>query len=672
MPTIPIGNFGQAIARPERAPRVTAAGAGQIDSEAAARLGQTATNIAIDQMAQQTKIEKEARDREAQTTAARVRIQKHNDLDAAQEQLSADILSGKVAKADAETEWQSRTQSILSDATTGLDQRYAGVLQVELEGRAGKGLSGVRQAVTTRDREDTKANVITLGEQYQRMAVKDRPAAVAEYSALLDNMGPAAGWGPDDIALRKQKFREDTAYTEAFTLVRGSANSLDGVRKAKQALAGDGYADIDPQRRAALDAQLDGYETNILQRQAIAEQRAAARAEAAMNRARAAFEASQARVSAGVPDSPDQIAITTQALAGTPFLDTYKQLQQQARQIGGFAAQPVQVQRAALDQVNAQIAKQGASDALIKQRDMLQRVHDATLRDYAEDALRAGLSRGVIADLPAIDVRSVDGFARSVSQRLEAAKIVETRYGRPVSPLTADEAQQFAQTLAALPVQQRATALATIGTQLGPQASAGLAAQIDKQDKGLSLALQYGSSKTTAGRYTSELILKGQAAIKDKAVKVDAAAESGWKGQITKLVDGAYANERQAADVREAAYLITAGMAAEGSVDPARAVRLAAGGEIVEHNGKKVPLPAGMSQGDLEARLRSLKPQDFTNQAPGGVVRVGGQETTVDAFVSALPDAQLISIGRGRYAVQAGGRVVTNAQGRPITVTAKP
>lgn len=668
MPTIPMGNFGQSVAQPQRAAR-SVADTGL--SDAIGQVAQTVQGIALDQIAAQTRRDQEAREVEAQTNAGRVRVKTINDAADLSDQINRGILDGTIPKEKAAEEWSARFKELTNGRLDGMDPRYAGPLQVAFEDLQARGLNGVRDTLTKRDQQDTQANLLTLGEEYQRMAVKDRPRAVLEYTAQLDAMGPRAGWTPDQIALKKQQFREGTAYTLATGLV-GSARDLTGVRKAREALASDSFADLDPQRRAQIEATLDGRETTYLQRQEIAAQRAARQQEAKLNHARAAFEASQARVFAGVPDSPDQIAITTQALAGTPFIETYKQLQQQARQIGGFAAQPVQVQRSALDQVNAQIASRGASEELIKRRDMLQRALDASETDIKEDPLRAGLKRGVITELPAIDTRSVEGFSRSVVARLQQARVVQAWSGQPVSPLTSEEAQQIGQTLAALPVQQRATALATIGTQLGPQASAGLAAQMDKQDKALALALQYGTSKTTQGRYTSELILKGQAAIKDKVVKVDSAAESGWRGKIAQQVEGAYANERQASDVREAAYLITAGMAAEGSVDPARAVRLAAGGDIVEHNGRKIPLPAGVTQGDLEDRLRSLKPQDFTAQTPGGVVRVGGQETTVDAFVQSLPDAQLISVGRGRYAVQAGGRVVTNAQGRPITVTAKP
>lgn len=671
MAQIPIGNFGQSVVQPGRLQRVFGEQAGVTTGRALSELAQTGQQIALQDMEQQTRQGVEAYNREAQTTAARVRITKQNDLDEAADTLAADIKAGRVAKDKADDEWNARRASVLDGAFDGLDERYRGPVQAELDGLAQRKSRVVREAVTLREQDDTRANIMTLGEEYQRKAVKDRAGAVAEFSQLMDAMGPAAGMGPDDIALRKQKFREDTAYTEAFTLVRGSSRDLGAVRKAREALIGDGFADVDPQRRAALEAQLDGYETNILQRQAIAEQRAAARQQAAMNRAQAAFTAAQARTDAGIPDSDEQIAITTQALAGTPFLDTYRALQAKAREVGGFGAQPIAAQQAALDQVNAQIAQQGASDSLIKRRDALQKVLESSRRDYGDDALRAGLQRGVIDALPPIDVSSVDAATRTIGARLQAAQIVQTRAGRPVSPLTNDEAETLAGALGALPVQQRATALGTLGRSIGPQAAAGLAAQIDKKDKALALALQFGTSATTEGRTTAEIILKGQQAIKDKTVKVDAAAESGWRGTIAAEVEGAYSNQRMADDVKEAAYLITAGLASEGSVDPKRAVRLAARGSIVEHNGRRIPLPAGVTADDLDSKLRNLTPQNFAAQAPGGEVRVGGQAVPLETFVQALPDSQLIHAGYGRYNVVNGGRVVTNAKGMPITITAK-
>jgi len=671
MATIPMGNFGQTVVQPGRQQRVFGEQAGAITGRAVADLAQTGQDIALKDMQEQTRARDEAYNREAQTTAARVRISKANDLDEAADTLAADVKAGRVAKDKAEEEWQTRKRTILDGAFEGVDERYRGQIQAEAEGLAQRKTGGIRQAVTLRDQEDTRANILSLGEEYQRRAIKDRPGAVAEYETLLDNLGPAAGYGPDDIAKQKQGFRENTAYTQAFSLVRGSSESIANIEKARKALDSDAFADLDPQKRAALDVQLEGYKTNIQQRQAIAEQRAAARAQVAMNRAQAAFTAAQARTDAGIPDSAEQVAITTQALAGTPFLDTYRALQERAREVGGFGAQPIAAQQAALDQVNAQIAQTGASDSLIKRRDNLQRVLESSKRDYGDDALRAGLQRGVIDALPPIDISSVDAATRTIGQRLQAAQIVQTRAGRPVSPLTNDEAEALGSTINALPVQQRATALATLGRNIGPQAAAGLAAQIDKKDKALALALQFGTAATTEGRTTAEIILRGQQALKDKTVKPETPAVDGWKGQIAKEVDGAYRNQKQADDVKEAAFLILAGLQSEGTGDVKQAVRLAVGGRIVERNGSKIPLPAGVTEDDFDAKLRSLTPANFANQVKGSEVRVGGQPVPLDAFVQSLPDAQLINAGRGRYNVMHGGRVVTNAEGMPITITAK-
>lgn len=670
MATIPLGNFGQTVVQPGRGQRVFSESAGEITGRATAELAQTAQQISLQEMQQQTRIGIEAYEREAQTTAARVRITKDNETDEAADTLAADIKAGRVGKDKAEEEWNTRRASVLDGAFDGLDERYRGKVQAELDGKAQRKLQVIRDAVTARDQEDTRANIFTMREEYQRKAVKDRGGAVAEFSQLMDAMGPAAGLGPDDIAKEKQVFKENTAFTQATEVV-GAARDLAGVRKARETLNGEGFADLDPQRRAQIEATLDGRETAYIQRAAAQEQARAARAQAAMNRAQAAFTAAQARTDAGIPDSPEQVALTTQALAGTPFLETYRALQTQAREVGGFGSQPIAAQQAALDQVNAQIATNGASESLIKRRDSLQRVLDASRRDYGDDALRAGLQRGVIDALPPIDISSVDAATRTIGQRLQAAQAVQTRTGRPVSPLTNDEAETLASTINALPVQQRATALGTLGRSIGPQAAAGLAAQIDKKDKALALALQFGTSATTEGRTTAEIILRGQQAMKDKTVKPDTIAVDGWKAQIAQEVEGAYSNQQQADDVKEAAFLIMSGLQAEGTGNVRQAVGLAARGRIVEHNGKRIPLPAGVTPDDLDTKLRSLTPQNFTAQAPGGEVRVGGQAVPLETFVQSLPDSQLVHAGYGRYNVLVGERFVTNAKGERITITAK-
>jgi len=671
MATIPLGNFGQTVVQPGRQQRVFGEQAGAITGRAVADLAQTGQDIALKDMQEQTRAREEAYEREAKTKAAMRDVQGQNTLYERANTIADRVKRGELSPDQVDDEWATQASEAVSKSLEGVDSRYAGPLTAQFEAYKSRAKDRISAAVTSRRESETLANLNASEEELERLSQEDRPAAIVKLQTLLQGLGPDAGIPPDQLQKRMQSFKERTAYTQAFTLVRGSSESIAAIEKARKALDSDAFADLDPQKRAALDVQLEGYKTNIQQRQAIAEQRAAARQQVAMNRAQAAFTAAQARTDAGIPDSAEQVAITTQALAGTPFLDTYRALQERAREVGGFGAQPIAAQQAALDQVNAQIAQTGASDSLIKRRDNLQRVLESSKRDYGDDALRAGLQRGVIDALPPIDISSVDAATRTIGQRLQAAQMVQTKTGRPVSPLTNDEAEALGNTINALPVQQRATALATLGRNIGPQAAAGLAAQIDKKDKALALALQFGTAATTEGRTTAEIILRGQQALKDKTVKPDTPAVDGWKGQIAKEVEGAYRNQKQADDVKEAAYLILSGLQSEGTGDVKQAVRLAVGGRIVERNGSKIPLPAGVTEDDFDAKLRSLTPANFANQVKGSEVRVGGQPVPLDAFVQSLPDAQLINAGRGRYNVLHGGRVVTNAEGMPITITAK-
>lgn len=685
MATIPIGNFGQSVAAPQRGVQRSADEFGASTGRALEQLGNTGTQIAVQQIAAQTRLDQQVADREAQTTAARVRMQKGNALSDANDVLAQDVKAGKIPADKADEEWQFRAGEILRDATTGIDPRFAGSLQVEFDGLVQRGSGGVRRAVMARKQDETQANLLVIGEESQRMAARDRPKAMAEYFAQLDVMGPEAGWAPDVIAQKKQAFKEGTAFANAFSMVKASSGSLGAIAKAKEALNGEDFADLDPQKRAQLDDSLEGYKTHLLQRQEIAAQRNARQAEARLKQAGAAFDTAQKLIDSGIPLAPDEFDRLSAATAGTPYANGLKVLQENARQVGGFAAQPISMQRRALDEVNAAIAQNGTSEALVKRRDALQKALDASETDSKDDQLRAGLKRGVIENLQPIDVTSVAGLTQTVGARLQAAQVVQAWSGRSVSPFTSDEASRVKTMIAALPVQQRSTALATIGATLGPSASAGLASQLDKEDKALALSLRFASSKTTAGRFTSEIILKGQQAIQDKTIKGWDTTEGDIRADIARQMgDGSgFASDETRRAVSDAALLIAAGLKAEGKYDTgpmgfsggggaAHAVSLAAGGKVIDHNGKRIPLPAEMDEGDFKARLSSLKPENFKAQTPDGMVRVRGQDVPVQNMIDVLPDAQLLAISNGVYNVIIPGRgLVTNTSDQRIIVKAR-
>lgn len=675
MAQIPIGNFGQSVAAPQRAPRTSDAAGAAMQAKAIGDFAGTVSEVANRQMAADTRLGIEAYNADAQTSALKARITKQNDLQDAASKLSQQVMDGSVSRDKAAEEWQTRSQDIMRGATDGLDPKYAGHVQAELDGHVQQFGHVINAAVIKRTQEDNRSNVFTLVDQYERLAATNRQKAIDELFPQLDAVGPKAGYGPDDIAKLKKSFKEKTSFTDAYALVKSSGNSLAAVADARKALSSDRFSDLDPQKAAVLHAQLDGRETVLLNQQRIAEERAARESEKRLREAGAAFDTAQRLIDGGVPlsaDEYDRLAVTT---AGTPYANGLKALQDNARQVGGFAAQPIAMQQGALDQVNAAIAQHGASDALVKRRDALQKVLDASQRDLKEDPLRAGLQRGVIPGLAPIDLTSMDAALRTVAARLQAAGVVQSWAGRPVSPLTADEAKQFGDMLKTLPVQQRSTAIAAMTQTLGPQASAGLAQQLQPakedaapQDRALGLAFGYATAKTTYGRYTSELILKGQQALADKTVKVEKGAEFGWQAEIAKQVEGVYPNQQQAEAVKQAAYLITVGMATEGSPDVGRAIRLAVGGNIVDVNGRRIPVQPGVDEGTVKDRLKTITANDLKQQAPDGSVKVGGSNIALDQFVSGLKDAQLIHAGGGRYNVLAGGRIVTNSAGQRISI----
>lgn len=671
MAKIPTGDFGQSIAQPQRA-----VGAPDLSApaRATAQLGQALGDVATDQIAAQTRLDLQRKDMEERTTYARTRVTTTNDLADLQDTVNRGVLDGTIPKDKAAEEWDARASDLLANRTDGLAPQYAAELTVQMEDLRRRGLNGVRDAVSRRDLQDTRANIDALGEEYGRMATRDRPDAIAGYAAVLQTEPD-----PERRQAKMQAFKESTAYTNAFTMVRDSSRNLAQVKAARDRLATDEFADVDPQRRAALHAQLDGYETSILQRQEIAAQRAERKRDAHLREAKAAYETAQGLIDGGVPLAPEEVTRLSTVMQGTPYLAGLQRLQQSALQVGGFGAQTVGAQQAALDRVRSEIAQNGATEALVKRREQLERVVGATTRAIADDPLRAGLERGVITELAPLNMGGgVNGLVASLGQRLQSARTVSAWAQQPVSPLTSDEATQVGKMISMLPIDQRAGAIAAISTAIGPQGSAGLAKQIDKSDKALALAFQYGAAKTTRDRYVSEIILRGADALKSKSVKVDPAAESGWKATIAREIGDAYPVPALRDDVREAAFLITAGRAAEeGAVDPKHAVRLAARGGIVEVNGAKIPVDGQVDEGDVERRLQTLTADDLKPQVPGGKVRIGGQVVPLDQFVSGLPGAQLSYAGRPnggatRYHILAGGRYATDESGRRLTITVQP
>jgi hypothetical protein len=301
---------------------------------------------------------------------------------------------------------------------------------------------------------------------------------------------------------------------------------------------------------------------------------------------------------------------------------------------------------------------------------------DEKLRAAAKDnPWEAAQHAGVIKDAGQIDPANPAQALQVVQQRMATLPLIERWTGDRASPLQPKEAETVSKMVRAMPFDQAASFLGNLGQAVGEQERiAAVGKQLHDKDGTLGLAMLYANSQTTQGRYTAELVLRGEQALKDKQVLDDSTKSTGWKAQIAAQINGAYSNREVENATKQAAYLIMAARSSDttqGGVDIENAVKLATGG-IVERNGGKVPLPYGMTEGDFDKRVKAITPESLASQAPGGTVRAGSATLPLAEFVKGLPDAQLVHAGQGLYSVRAGSGFVLNSAGQRIVLKVNP
>lgn len=593
------------------------------------------------------------------------------------DEVNAGVQTGAVDKTKAEASYNTQAKKLIDQASGSLPDDHRDLVMAQLGGVADRLTNGVRKAVSLRDRQDVTAGITQTLEYLQRQYPKNPAGATAQMEQTVDQLGPFSTLTPDQLAKTKQGFKEGAQFTTGYEMVSAGRNDRKALDAAEKTIASN-LPDLDPQKRAVLMDRVQAYRMALDQKAEMAAARAAREEERRLKQAEAQFNVFQAMADKGTVLDPAYIDRTLQMTAGTPFAAAVKALAEDARNNGGLAAQPISEQRTALAAIDANIAKNGRTDYLDKRRDQIQKILHGSQTALQSDGLQAGLERGVITSIKPIDVsQGIPGLVSQLGKRVQQAQRVGVWAGQPVSPLTSPEAVQVKTMLDALPAKEKSVAVAALAGAIGPQQAQGLAAQLDQKDRALALAFASAGTATTQDRLVSELILKGAQAQKDgtstKNTKDADVKVARWSAEIVNQLAGVYPNQQTADGVRDAAMYISHGMAAEAGgalsvKDRERAVRLAVGGSLLEHNGRTIPLPAGTTPDMLEQRLRSISPQEIRQQAPSGKVRVQGVEIPVEEFAKTLPGQQLQAVGQGKYAVIVGGRYVTNAAGQPTII----
>lgn len=659
---IPMGNFGQVIAEPER--QAQARGGNQI-GQAISNVGAVVGDIANDM--QQAEVSKQ------RSQAANMAATLTNDLHDVHDEIGRGVTEGKIPAAQAIPEFQKRMGELTGERTKGLTADQRMVIDDHLTRSKGTLTRNLNGVAIKRTQTETGANLMNMGEQFQRAAMRDLPGAIAQWDTSVDAMGPAAGWDPEKMAQAKQQFKEGATFNFANATLEGAAATGDGdlVRAARAKLEGPDGEPIDPARRTALITKAYGYEQGIIAAGVRDQEKIKREAEARENKGLDAFKSAQGVVLAGRYLSTEFISETSAVVAGTSAATAFRELVKSQARVAGFASLPLSQQAAAIERRRAagSTAAVGTDPDSEKMIETMERIRDSGQKAYAENPWAAAQERGVIQRAPEIQMTDMSTAQAVLAERMKQIGTVEAAAERKVSPLQPQEAETIGRIVQSLPPDQQSGALATFGKMIGDaDRLAALAKQIDAKDKVLGTALIVGDLTTSQGRYVSELVLKGARAIKDKSIMMDDAKETGWRGSIALEVGDAFPNQEVRDKIIDAAYFVQAGFAAEGGgKDINRALRLVAG-EIVERNGSKIPLPRGMAESDFEKRISSIKPDRLAAQTPGGFVVAGKSKVPVADFVNSLPDAVLVSAGRGKYNVRAGMGLVTNAQGKRIII----
>jgi hypothetical protein len=675
MPTIPQSNFGFAAPGPGIQPNVTPA-AGTI-AQAGEQLGNTVQRVGADLGAQE-------REQMLQTQRARAALtlaQVGNDMHDAHDEVARGVLDGSIPTAQASQAFADRTAKIRENRLQGLTELQRQQIDANIEATSGALNRNLNGVVIKRQQSETGGFIDQFGEQVQREGVRnaDPKWAAEKFGAMVDFTGQAAGLTPEEMAKKKQAFSENVHlafFDNAATAALGGWDK-DAIHQLRTDLQGPMGEAIDPIKRASLDHRLISYMDHI---DAAQERLASKGMRELEHREKKAGDEVQKAIdltTSGQYLSPDYVRSLQDLTAGTSYEGAANWLVSTQKEVAGFATRPADQRDATVNTLRARAADpaQGTNPNLHKITNSLEKINESAKREAADNPWVAAQKYGVIQDAGAISVAKPGDIIPIIQGRMAQIGQVESWTGKKISPLQPQEAEQLGKIVRTLPADQAASLLASIGQVMGDRDRvAAVAKQIGDKDGTLGLAMSYANAQTTQGRVTSELILRGEQAIRDKTVNPDGAKESGWRADIATQIRGAYSNREIEDQAINAAFLIMAARNADhtqSDATTANAVRLATGG-VIERNGAKIPLPYGMDEGAFNDKLKSLKPESFASQAPSGFVRAGNARMPLDQFLQGLPDAQLVHAGQGVYNVRAGSTLVTTDAGRRLFIKVTP
>lgn len=669
------GNFGNIVAQPGPRqqvdigtdPNAYGAGVGRA-MEQTGNIGMTgalqdihtqkteATRLAREQAAEAKATAREAARVKALTTTAQV-VNGLNDL---QDEIDNGMRTGAITKDKAMETYTTKAEQLKGKALESVDVEHRGLVDATLLDNVGAGRRTISKMVTKRDQGDILAGGQTYIEEMQRFAArgpKEADDAINNVRKFWTATGPLAGEEPAAAAKRVQAFTENVRSRQATELVNVDP------RAAMKALKDPNYLpELDPDKRTAL---IHSADTAVLR----AEQRQEVRAAAYERKMDREWKAASTVLEAGKSFEPGYAADLAKKFKGTAYEGALQTLMADGPQNAAFVTQPLAAQTNSLLVMQEKLNKQGATPDNIKAYERMDKAHKATLADIKEDPYKAAAERGVLPELSplTLDIKQLPG---QLAKRAEDAQIVSAWTGKPESLFRPDEAGKVAEILTALPPKDRAGAIQGISKAMTPGQMRAFAKQLGAKDDTLAAAaiLSANNAKTTNGRLVSEIVLAGADAQKEQRLKFPPGqSQNAIRAEIDTATRGAYLSENAQRAAGDAAMAVYSGLLAEGGTPSVKqAVNLATGG-IMEVNGQKITKPWGWKDAQVLKSLRDYDALRLAALTGGKPVNVGGQAVTTDELARYMPGAQLgPSPKPGAYTVSIGGRLVSDATGKPL------
>lgn len=643
--------------------------AGVAVGRALENLGRVGAQIALDSMVAQRTLDDRQRD-DAERSAGLLALESGKlTLRTEMRRISDGVVAGQLSEKDATDEWASVRSRVLDqhgkELAPDLKRQVTTQLQVRAEDLAGNELP---MAIKTRQRDVTRANVLSTMELYERDAIENRPRAVAITGEMLRALGPAAGLGPDDQFKTLQGFKERTAFNLGERLVLHAGRDLSALEGLNGRINTDEFADLSPEKRQALEVKIANRRASVLHEQDVLQRRAEALQERRLREAEHATKAVQGIIDGGALPDDATLAEVQRKTSGTIWAKTVKALVNDGAERAAFGSLSPEQQQEQLIGLRSKINQAGASPAQLERMRKFEGIASKTREAVDKDPLQWGVQSRLIQTPAELHFDSLQGLAQSLGARVEQAQLVSAQLRRPVSPLFAYEAQRASEMLSGLPLDQKQGAVRMLARALPPEQQRALAGQVHEQDNVLALAMHAASLPQGKGADVVGLMLRGQDAVKAGRIKKSSddgvvAMDRAKMAQELNKVSWPTTKARDAAV--QAAWLIYDGQRdAKGSGSRRDAVNLATGGGLVEWGDSMVPMPPGWTESRFKSSMRTLAPAALGRQA-GGPLYIGGAEVSPEALVRALPSATLMPVGPGTYAIDSGGMVV-DAKRRPF------